>query len=92
MDAIACVPVTWCPTNYFIDETEKTCSANCDRTKYTQISTKMCQNSCNEGEYAGVNLVCQSWITNPPISLMGISAITYISSSYLYINMIFNES
>lgn len=42
MDSKYCVPITWCPSNYFIDETLMTCLAQCDRTEYTNTDTKKC--------------------------------------------------
>ncbi len=58
MDSKACVPITWCPANYYIDDKIKTCSLKCDRKKYTHVKTKKCLDSCLVGEYAGVNMRC----------------------------------
>lgn len=37
-------------------------------------------------------MACENWITNPPISLMGLSSLTFIKSSVMHIVLDFNET
>ena len=92
MDSKECVPFTWCPSNYFKDETLKTCSAQCSRDKYVDSSTRTCTDACELGQYVGQGMECISWVNQKPTSLMAMTVLAFIRSSQMHIVVTFNES
>ena len=53
MDYKQCIPMTWCPSNYYKDVTLKTCSTECSREKYIDENEKKCIDKCDTGYYVG---------------------------------------
>ena len=84
MNGMACVMPADCPSNYFLDNQDYTCSSSCALGLYTFKFNRTCLTSCPPGYYASYGLVCQSFSALNQ-SLLGAKAISYVFSSELYL-------
>lgn len=90
MDGKYCIPKAQCPSSYYTDSDLKTCSSSCSPSKYVFNPNRSCLYSCEDSQYVGVAMVCQYYATDPPISLMGMTVISFIKSNIIHIVVSFN--
>lgn len=91
IDGKACIRASDCPISYYKDSQDFTCSASCNLGKYTFDPNTSCLNSCPSGYYAGVGLVCLPF-DGLNTTLLGASLISFVKSSGLFVELIFNET
>lgn len=58
--------------------------------KYSYKGNMSCLDACPAEYYAATGLVCLKYSDNPPASLLGMTAISFISSSILKVVVLFN--
>lgn len=65
MNSNACVPITWCDSDFYKDIEMKTCSSSCTREKYVYESNKTCVDECGSSYWVAEGMVCTHWSTKP---------------------------
>jgi hypothetical protein len=91
-DAKYCIPRASCPSTYYSDSDLKTCATTCSAAKYLNTQNKSCVYACESNQYAGAGMVCKNFSTDPPVSLMAMTAISFIASNIMNVVVSFNES